>query len=156
MPRRLHTGRPGSRVIPATWQQQIAPVVTNVLAGSGCVVTIRPPGAAPAWNEADKQTETVPAAAVYGPEVPPYGGTASITVVSDTDREINVADDLASTRLYEVRLPWDASTECDHVGHVIDVITDPDPDLVGKHLTVQSIERDTRRFSRILYATLID
>lgn len=154
MPRPLHYGRPGSQVIPTTWQQQVAPVVTNTL---GSVVTISPAtGGAPAWNEATGQTETPPPTAVYGPAIAPHAGIASLVVVSDTERELDVADELATSRLYEVTLPWDAPVEVGTVGYVVTVVTDPDPGLVGRRLNVAAAEYDSRRFSRILRATLIN
>lgn len=159
MPRPLHYGRPGSQVIPTGWAESQAPVINNVLAGSGCVVTITPPvGAAgtdtSTWNPETKATETTPAAAVYGPDVDPHVGVASITLVSDSDRLLDIVDTKPSTRLYEVRLPYDAPLAVDVIGSVVAVVADPDPDLVGRTLIVQQAERDTRRFSRALYATL--
>lgn len=149
MPRPLHRGRPGSAVIPGEWQQQLAPVVANVLATSGCTIRITPRGAQPGWNATSGQTETTAAADVYA-------GAASITVVSNTDRDLTVVDDTITSRLYEIRLPWDAPAAADTRGQLVTVVSDPDPDLTGRTLTVQAAERDTRRFSRLLYATLTD
>lgn len=158
MPRPLHYGRPGSQVLPTGWAESQAPVISNILAGSGCTITITPPvGAAgsgtTAWNREAKATETTPAAAVYGPDVDPHAGVASITLTAEGP-VLDIVDTKPTTTTYEIRLPWDAPAACNAPGSVVRVVTDPDPDLVGKTLIVQQAERDTRRFSRILYATL--
>lgn len=158
MPRPLHYGRPGSQVIPTGWAESQAPVITNLLASSGCTITITPPVGATgsgttAWNPETKATETTAATPAYGPEVAPHAGVASITLTAEGP-VLDIVDTRPTTTTYEVRLPWDAPVACDAVGGVIDVVTDPDADLVGKTLIVQQAERDTRRFSRILYATL--
>lgn len=150
MPRRSSFGR-GGPVIPAGWTATAASVLGDTIARSGCTVTIGPAGGAPGWNAANKVTETAP--------IPPvYNGPATITVVSDSSRRLDAVDENPRTRMYEVRLPLaqDDTTELIEIGHQVTVVTDPDPQLAGARLRVESIERDTRRFSRILYAVLVN
>lgn len=154
MPRPSSHGR-RTPVIPAGWADAAAPTIGDTIALSGCTVKIGPAGGAPAWNPTAKQTET--------PVVPPvYDGPATVTVISDSDREAQVVDQDTHTRLYEVRLPLDHAGDPDpvatpvEIGHVITVTANPDPQLVDARMVVQQIERDTRRFSRLLYAVLTD
>lgn len=148
MTRPLHPGRPDSRVLPADWQQQVSPTVSRAIADSGCAVTIRTPAGGTVWSNDANRTVTTAGTTVYT-------GPATITVMSDTDRKIDVADELVATRLYVLQLPLDAEgSDAIAVYQVVTVDADPDPELVGKTLTVQSIEWSSRRLSRVLYAVL--
>ncbi|WP_109507353.1 DUF6093 family protein [Nocardioides speluncae] len=145
--RRHHTGSGKRRVIPADWQHHHAPTIEATLAST---VAIGPAAGTPAWNPATKQTETA--------AVPPvYDGPAAVQAVAaglGGNTSKRVAEELVPHRSYEVTLPWDATTEVT-TDHVVTVTADEDPDMVGRRFTINTIERGTRRFSRVLQATLI-
>lgn len=143
-----HHGRGGaSQVIPAGWADAAAPVVERSLATSGCTVRIGLPGDEPAWNPETRKVETPPA-------VPVYDGAAAIMLAQDTsDGERTVADDDVQAATYEVLLPRAAGGV--EVGHQVTVVTDPDLPA-GAVLTVTAVEHGSRRFSRVVYATLND
>lgn len=141
-------GRPGTVVIPAGWGAAHAGVVEKALA-TASQVQIGAIGSAPAWNDDRGQTETT------GPE-PVYAGPAELMVVTDTTRALTVVEDPVKQRVYEVTLTHGATAE---IAVGMGVTVDPDdtdPALAGKTLTVAAIERGTRRFSRVLLATLTD
>lgn len=139
---RQHTGRPGTAVIPAGWDAAAAAVVDRT---HPATVTIGPAGGAPVRNPGTRQMETAPA-------VPVYDGRATLMQAS-ADQVATVVEDDVATAVYEVKLPYAASTAA-QVGHQVTVVADPDPALVGQVLTVAAIERGSRRFSRVLLATL--
>lgn len=159
MPRPTHhRGSGRSHPIPTDWTVGPSSVVADAVATSGCTVRIGEPGGDPVWNPVSNQVET--------PDVPPvYAGPAEVYLVTDADMVRMVAGDEVSARVYGVKLPADAAltvTDPDgtlrrvDVGNVIRVTTDPDPELVGKTLTLKAIDRGTRRFSRLLLALLND
>jgi hypothetical protein len=140
---RQHTGRPGTAVIPASWGEAHSAVVDKTHAST---VRIGPAGGAPTRNPGTRQMETTPA-------VPVYVGSASIMLASP-DQVVTVVEDDVATAVYEVTLPYAASVAV-QVGHDITVNdSDPDPALAGQVLKVAAIERGSRRFSRVLFATL--
>lgn len=146
MPRPVGFGRPGTRVIPAGWQQNQARVVAGTF---DCKVSISPPGATRQWVEDDqgKRTQTLPAA-------PVYVGAASVTPMSsDDDQHTDVAQDVVPTRVYEVKV--DRCENDVEVGHVVTVSEAPDASLLGR-LTVTGVEMGSRRFSRVLTAVRAD
>jgi hypothetical protein len=144
---RQHTGRPDSRVIPTGWSENHAPVVDRTLAST---VQIGPAGTVPGWNEGRGQSESVGLPAVYD-------GPASLMVVSDTARALLVVEDPYKCRVYDVTPPLARTgAALVVVGHEITVTACDDADLEGKRLRVAAIERGTRRFSRVLLATLLD
>lgn len=134
-------GRPGTSIVP----EGQGPVVTATLTAT---VKIGPLSANPVWNDESGQTETVVAD-------PVYEGAAALMPVSDTARALSVVEDPVSTRVYDVTLPASAGAGIT-TAHYVQVVSDPDPELVGKHLEVQAVEHGTRRFSRVLLATLVD
>lgn len=155
MPRPIHhRGSGRGHVIPRDWTAAPSRVVTDTLTESGCLVAIGEPGGEPVWNPTTKQVET--------PDVDPiYSGPGEIALVTDADTVRMVVGDEVSTRVYGVTLPADAALIDDdgapvQVGHVIRVLADPDPLLVGRVMTLKAIEYGTRRFSRVLLATLTD
>jgi hypothetical protein len=149
MPRpRQSTGRPGTAVIPSGWAPAHSRVIDNATT-TASTVTIGTPGGASAWNEGLGRTVTAPAN-------PVYQGGAQLMAVSDTARIQLVVEDPTSARVYEVTLPY-AAPKTITVDMVITVdAVDPDPTLAGRTLQVAHIERGSRRFSRVLLATLLD
>lgn len=148
MTRPLHPGRPNSRVLPADWQDQVSPVVSRAIADSGCTVTIRTPAGSSAWSDDAKRTVTTAGTTVYT-------GPATVTVMADTDRKVDVVDEEVATRLYVVQLPLDApGNEAVANGQIITIDQNTDAALDSKTLVVQSVEWSSRLLSRVLYAVL--
>lgn len=143
MPRlRRAMGRPGTAVFPAGWSESHAAVVDRTHPSA---VKIGPAGGAPVRNPGTRQMETAAAP-------PVYVGRATLMQAS-VDQVATVVEDDVATAVYEVKLPYAASTAA-QVGHQVTVTSDPDPALAGQVLTVAAIERGSRRFSRVLLATL--
>lgn len=145
---RGHTGRPGTVVIPADWGQRHAAVIDET---HHSTVRIGPAGGVPTRNPGTRQMETAPAA-------PVYVGRATLMLASAVGglpgQPAVVLEDEVSVVTYEVTLPYAASSAVE-VGHDITVDdNDPDPMLAGQVLRVAAIERGSRRFSRVLLATL--
>jgi hypothetical protein len=65
-----------------------------------------------------------------------------------------VADDDVSTQAYRVTLDVDVTGI--KTSHVVKVLTSDDPALTGRTLAVAAVDRGSRRFSRVLLATLND
>jgi hypothetical protein len=149
MPRpRQAMGRPGTAVIPESWGETHAAVIDRTHAST---VRIGPAGGTPTRNPGTRQMETTPAQ-------PVYVGRASIMLASAIGglpgAPAVVVEDEVSAISYEVTLPYAASAAV-AVGHDVTVDdSDPDPALAGQMLRVVSIERGSRRFSRVLLATL--
>lgn len=135
-------GRPGTAVIPESWQADHAAVIGDTFPD---VITIGPAGGSAEFNETTGQTETTPAE-------PVYDGAARITAVSFAPQPVEQADEQIPVRVYEVALPW--ATAGISISHVITVTSSADAQLAGEVLQVSQIERDSNRFSRILLATL--
>ena len=150
MPRpRSHHGRggAGSQVIPTGWADAAASVVERSVATSGCTVRIGPPGGASAWNAEARKVETPTAA-------PVYEGPAEIMLAGDTgDGERTTAEVDVQAATYQVRLP--VALAGVEPGHQVLVVTDPDLPA-GAVLTVTQVAHGSRRFSRLVYATLND
>lgn len=141
-PRRSY-GRPGTKVFPTRWAAEHGDVIASTYES---MVRIGPLGV-PVRGE-DGRTRTPPGVMVYS-------GAASITPSADGAVAASVVDTPASTRTYEVKLPAEvAGIDTDH--HLLWVEESPDPDLEGARLTIQSVERGDRRFSRVLQTTLTD
>ncbi len=137
-------GRPGTRVIPADWQATHAAVVAKTLTSS--VLIAEPGDGEPVFNPDTHQSET-PLGATS------YDGPATIMLVSDSDQAPEVAGEDVPTRRYEVKLTHAAAGV--KPGHILQVTACQDPDLgPGVRLIVDTVERGTQRFSRVLYATL--
>lgn len=145
---RQHTGRSGTVVIPTNWGAAHGQVVDKT---HPSLVRIGPAGGTPTRNPGTRQVETVAAQ-------PVYVGAATLMLASAVGglpgQPAVVVEDEVAEVAYEVKLPYAASALV-QVGHDITVdATDPDPMLAGQVLRVASIERGSRRFSRVLLATL--
>lgn len=139
---RQHTGRAGTTVIPADWDHAPAAVIDRTHPST---VAIGPTGGQRKWNEGRGQSETV------GPE-PVYAGRATIMLAS-ADQAATVVEQDTSVAVYEVKIAYAGSADV-AVGHTVTVgADDPDPALAGQTLFVASVERGSRRFSRVLLAT---
>lgn len=145
MPRRLHQGRPGARVIPTGWAAAHRPTVATSWNGA---VTIRNPDedTGPAWSNELEQNVMTPAAAYYS-------GAARIQQLDSRADQTVVAADPESVADYLVVV--DASTEA-HEGHVVTVTEADDPVLQGRDLTILRVVAGTERFERDLLCTLVD
>ena len=146
MPRPLTHGRPGSRVIPTDWAAQHAPVVDNMVESTGCMIRIsRTTGRA-----FDGERTVVTQGVVYD-------GPAAIMLMTDTSRIVFPAEAQTAVSTYEITLPVDVPPGIDF-GQTVVVTTAPG-DLAlddGARLVVSRVERGTRRFSRVIQATLND
>lgn len=142
MPRPVGYGRPGTAVFPAAWGVTNGRVIGDTLDST---ITISRPGGTPSWNATSGRTETQAAS-------PIYQGPASLIPDTDATREIAVAEDPVPVRVYEIKL--EHATVGVKAGMKVLVNTSPDPMLVAQSLTVTGVEYDTRRFSRVLTATL--
>lgn len=141
-----HHGRPGYPTLSSSWQAEAAVPVDNMRDASATTITITGAGTT-AWNASLGRTVTAPGATVYA-------GPADITLVTNTDREATVEEQLVNSRIYLVSLPVDTTGL--RLGQQIKVDTSPDASLVEQTLVVQSVEHGTRRLSRALYATTSD
>lgn len=141
-------GRPGTAVIPARWAQSHAGVIDRATA-TASKVKIGPPGGTSAWNEGLGRTVTLPAGSIYD-------GPAELMAVSDTARALTVVEDPVKTRVYDVTLPYAAGAGILAEMVITVDVGDPDPTLAGRTLRVHAVERGSRRFSRVLLASLLD
>lgn len=148
MPRpRQAQGRPGTVVIPDGWSEAHAHVIDRTLAST---IKIGLASTEPVWNDGRGQSETV----VVDPV---FDGPASLMVVSDTARALTVVEEPIKSRVYDITLSLaQAGADLVAVGHQVSVTACDDAGLEGKSLRVAAIERGTRRFSRVLLATLLD
>ena len=149
MARRHHTGSGRRGVVPADWASHAGAVVDQATTDANCTVTVGPAaGGAPVFNPTLGYSE-VPAG------TPVYTGPAVIMAVSATDRRQTVAEDEVASLVYDVTLLGDA-TGAITIDHVVKVTASDDPALTGRTLSVSEVERGSRRFSRVLLATLTD
>lgn len=140
---RRHMGRPGTPVFPPDWQKDHALVIDKVL---DCKIQIGPAGTQPVFDPGSGTTKTRPVD-------PVYDGDAALAPVSSSDgRRVDAADQVVLVRSYEITLPVDVAGL--RKSHRVLIVESPDAMLTGQLLTVDSIERGDRRFSRVLYATL--
>lgn len=144
---RQHTGRPGTVVVPADWAVAPAAIVARALAST---VQIGPLTGEPQWDPGLRRT-------VSGGLDPVYDGPASVMAVSDSARALTVVEDPVAARVYDITLAL-ARTGADLVQaeHVVLVTACDDAALQGKRLHVHQVEKGTRRFSRVLLASLLD
>lgn len=146
--RRQSQGRPGTVVIPAGWGESHSKVIDRAV-GTASTVRIGEAGGTSVWDEGLGRMVTQP-------KDPVYVGNAELMPVSDSARAQLVVEDPTSVRVYDVTLPYLASSAVE-VDMVLTVDAgDPDPMLAGRTLRVGHIERGSRRFSRVLLATLLD
>lgn len=148
--RRHHSGSGRRHVFPHGWQTRHAAVVTDtIVTGDGATSRVKirtPTSGATEWDPVDRVSKAVPGE-------PVYDGPATITALAAGDPRVEAVAEQVPTRVYEVALPW--TTASIGTEHVIDVADDdPDPLLAGRRLTIDHVERGTRRFSRLLTATL--
>lgn len=140
--RRHHTGSGRRSVFPPDWQDHHTGVVAGTFTAT---VTIGDPNASTRTsNPTTGLTDVTPAAAAYS-------GPAAIAMVSDP-RLLQVVDEPDATSLYQVELPVDVDGV--KPGHVVHVVSSPDPQLVGRDLQVLGPQLGDRRWSRMLHATL--
>lgn len=140
--RRHHTGSGRRHVIPATWSDDHAGILTDTYEAT---ITIRNPQAdTRTFNDSTGVTDTVASATAYT-------GPASLVLVSDPQL-LQVVDQPDYTTLFQVLLPEPTTGIGD--GYVVHVNDSPDPMLDGKDLTIHGVLRGDRRFARVLNAVL--
>lgn len=142
---RHHTGSGRRTAIHPDWADAPAGIITTTL---DATVAIGPATGGPStWSDAEQQV-----VATAGDPV--YAGAAQVTAVTDNDRPALSAEDPVTVRSYAVTLPVD--TAGIEVGHLVRVTVCDDPELQDRRLTVTSIVRGSRRFSRTAFADLLD
>lgn len=140
---RHHTGSGRRHVFPTDWQTHHAAVVDDTL---DCWVEIRSAEGIAGWDDVLQQTVTVKAPAVWA-------GWATVEPKVTTDGGgVYAADEQVPTRVYDVVASRCLVTATPHL--VVDVVSSPDPMLVGGRLSIDSVERGSRMFSRGIVATL--
>lgn len=142
---RHHTGSGRRSAIPAGWASIPADIMATTL---DATVAIGPATGGPStWSDAEQQV-------VSTAGDPVYAGAAQVTAVTDNDRPALSAEDPVTVRSYAVTLPVD--TAGIEVGHLVRVLACDDPELVERRLTVTSVVLGSRRFTRTVYADLLD
>lgn len=147
--RRHHHGSGRAVVLPDGWDQAHRRVPAGIMPD---VVSLRAPGGAPTWSEADHQTEVVPSGA-FATGVP-----ARISAIGAGETP-QVVDEHVNVAGYNVFLPLDADgvdlvVTNGEANTLLDVTGSLDPTLVGKTLRVTGMVRGSTRFERHLLATL--
>lgn len=134
---------PGSRVIPDGWAAHHRPAMDDTL-DTPC--SIRPPGGTPGtFNPETLEFEGGTAAAAH------FTGLCSVEDVPAAERALLSADERIPTVDYLVTLAID-DAPATVVGHIITLGQPPNGGsaLVGVELTVESIEKGSREFTRAL------
>jgi hypothetical protein len=145
---RHHNGSGRRVAIPGDWTSTPAAVIDSATA-TASTVTIGAPGGTSSWNEGLGRTITEP-------QNPVYVGAAELMAVSDTARAATVVEDPVKEQVYDVTLPYAASVTLAPARVIPSDVGDPDPMLAGRSLRVLAIERGSRRFSRVMLASLLD
>lgn len=144
MPRPARAGRPGTSVIPADWAATQRPTVEATL-DTPC--SIRPPGGTPGAFDRDQGEY------VGGSQHPAhFTGLCTVEDLPAAERAMLAADEQIPAVDYLVTLAVDAAPDT-AVGHIVTITAAPPngtPDLAGRQLTVESIERGSRAFTRAL------
>lgn len=140
-PRQAH-GRPGTKVIPTSWEAEHAKVAGRTVTAK---VKVWPRAVAPEIND-DLSYDA-------GPDLEPvYDGGARIQVISggrDAATQL-VGDEAIAKVVYLVVI--DREAEPILRGYVVQVIESNDPTLQGdRRLAVERIDRGSLRFERDLY-----
>ena len=144
MPRPVRAqGRPGTRVIPADWNESHAPVGQAAARGE---CSLRVPGLERVWDEELEQMVQVPYEP-YAVEVP-----CRVQALSGQARQVNVAEDDETVADYLITVPLDQQVL---EGHLV-IVTAGDPLLEGVVLRVEQMVRGTERFERDLFCVLAD
>lgn len=144
MPRRLATGRPGSRALPNGWAEAHRHTAQTLLTGS--VALTRPTAASDVWNAADGQVERLEPA-------PFYDGPCRVQSTGDRVRaETEVAGDRLAVAAYLIVVPASVTPA---VGDIA-VLAATDPVLDGRALRVARVVAGSERFERDLYCVIAD
>lgn len=141
MPRPLASGRPGTWVIPPTWEADHRPSVEGTLTGK---VGLRKPGVTQTWNGESQQMESVP----HEPYAEPL---ARIQALAAAARQVIAAGDREVVADYLVAVP--APIVAEH-GDLVDCTDTGDPALDGHTLEVVQVVRGTERFERDLFCVM--
>ncbi|MDN4173922.1 DUF6093 family protein [Nocardioides sp. SOB77] len=141
MPRRLHTGRPGTRALPAGWAAAQQPVVETTMLDA--TVALREPGTTQDWSEAD-QENVATAKPAY------WTGGARIQALA-AGRTVVTADDPEATADYLISV---SAAVAPIETHLLTVTASSDPALTGRTFTVDQVVRGSHRFERDLFCTL--
>lgn len=139
---RQHLGRPGTAVIPTSWAAGHRPT----LAGTrDATVQLRRPGGT--QGDFDPDTGTYPTV----PHEPYYTGAARIQVLANQAQQHLVAEQEISLLAYAVYLEHTVSGALRSDLCTVTAVSDNgDPELVGRTLIVEAIERGSLQWQRHL------
>lgn len=136
-------GRPGTKVIPATWAADHRPVVVG--SWNGAVTITGPPPGTSSWNPTTEQNEADP-----GPTV--YEGPARVQALAGQGRTVVLADDSEVLVDYLVVVPHDVPTEA---GDTVSVTDGHDDALLeAQSLRIRQVVMGTERFERDLFCQI--
>lgn len=144
MPRRLHAGRPGSRVIPTGWAAAHRPTIETSL--NGAVAIRDPDDFTQTWDTGLKQNVSTHAA-------PYYTGPARIQQLQQAADRVVSADDPEQVADYLVVITADQDVA---ENHRVRVTTADDTQLEGREMQVVRVVLGTERWERDLFCTLVD
>lgn len=136
---RQHTGRPGTRVLPL---EEAGRVVFG--ATMTAPVTLRTPGTAQAWSDAEDQM-------VATPNAPYFTGMCRVQAMTNDARDVLAAEDTITVSGYLVTVAAGVAASVDDL--VVATGTG-DTTLDGRDLRVRDVVRGTVRFERDLICTL--
>lgn len=139
-------GRPGTSVIPSTWSAGHRPVVNATHTGT---CTIRHPGGTP--GVFDPVTGETPVT----PYTPHYVGACRVQVMPALEQEIVTGGQEVTMVGYRVTIRYDAADDL-AVGDLLTITgvdDNGDPALVGVTMRVDSFERGSLAWERVIHAT---
>jgi hypothetical protein len=138
-------GRPNTAVFPPDWGATAGAVTAKTL---DATVALRHPGTTQAWNPVTEQMDQVPNAAYYTGDcsVGPISSRAQTSIAVAGEDQLDVEG-------YQITLP---RTVAPVEGDLATVTASGDTALDDHTLVVREVERASRRFSRVLFATLTD
>lgn len=139
--RRQHTGRPGTRVVPAALEGAYRTVVARTLTAR---CTLRRPGTVSVWDPASEQNR-------LAPHPPYYDAAARVQALGTQARQVTTADDEVVQANYLVVVPATVSPAGGDLVHVTD---SGDPLLDGRTLLVREVATGSVRAERDLFCTL--
>lgn len=142
---RHHTGSGRRTVITPDWSAHHRPILDGTRTAT---VALRRPGGTP--GAFDPATGTYPST----PFPAYYTGPARVQVLPANDQVRLLAEQQVSTLGYQVTLDYEvAGVQLDDLLAVTAVDDNGDDDLVGRDLTVESIERGSLHWERRLLCT---
>lgn len=141
---RQSQGRPGTKVIPPAFEAGHRPVADKT--HRSATVSLRHPGTAQSWSEADQQM-------VETPNEPYWVGPALITALDTRDQTRVTVGDREVVIRYDVAITADVTPTVDDLATVTEI---DDAHLAGRTLLVAQITGGSLRFERNFGCSLTD